>query len=240
MFSRSKLRERNRHDELMDQPGLSEADHFEALRALRRVNLVSGSSTRLWPSIERLAQKRSMDRPLRVLDVACGGGDIALNLAQKAKETKLPVVVHGCDISMQAINFATLQAESRELNSDFFQRDALADSLPDGYDILTCTLFLHHLEPADATTLLRNLGIMARELVMVDDLIRSRLGYVLALVGCHILSRSHIVHYDGPVSVQGAYTMTEALQLAHSAGLAGATIESHWPERFLLTWSRSG
>jgi len=57
-------------------------------------------------------------------------------------------------------------------------------------------------------------------------------------VGCRLLSRSPIVHFDGPVSVQGAFRMDEALDLAARAGLDGATIRRSWPERFLLSWHR--
>jgi len=238
MFFTSKVAERQRHDELMDQPGLDEASHIQALQALGRVNLISRSGARLWPAIKQLAQGRSEANPLRVLDVASGGGDIAINLARIARRSGLCVQVDGCDISDQAVKFAQTQAESHGLSSRFFPSDGLGDALPKDYDIVTCTLFLHHLEPGDATLLLKNLGAAARQLVMVDDLIRSRLGYLLARVGVQLLSRSAIVHYDGPVSVQGAYTVSEAMSLALAAGLKEAKIVTHWPERFLLTWGR--
>jgi 2-polyprenyl-3-methyl-5-hydroxy-6-metoxy-1,4-benzoquinol methylase len=120
----------------------------------------------------------------------------------------------------------------------FFQSDVLVDPLPEDYDVMVCNLFLHHLDDADAVELLRRLGLRCRHLLLVNDLIRSPLGYGLAWVGCRLLSRSPIVHFDGPVSVQGAFRMDEALDLAARAGLDGATIRRSWPERFLLSWHR--
>ena len=66
----------------------------------------------------------------------------------------------------------------------------------------------------------------------------ARLGYLLALIGTRVLSRSPIVHVDGPRSVRAAFTVFEALQLAEHAGLHGATIGWRWPFRFLMEWRR--
>jgi len=116
--------------------------------------------------------------------------------------------------------------------------DALNDDLPAGFDIITCSLFLHHLDEPDAERLLRKLGTAAGRLVLVNDLARSRRGYLLAWAGTRILSRSPIVHVDGPLSVEGAFTPVEALDLAQRAGLSGATVRRRWPFRYLLRWSR--
>ena len=103
---------------------------------------------------------------------------------------------------------------------------------------MICSLFLHHLDEAEAVTVLRSMSQGSRRAVLVNDLVRSRSGYLLAVLGTRILSRSPIVHIDGPLSVAGAFTPDEVLQLCEQAGLNGATISRHWPQRFLLTWSR--
>jgi hypothetical protein len=54
-----------------------------------------------------------------------------------------------------------------------------------------------------------------------------------------LLSRSPIVRHDGLVSAAAAFTAKEAMALADQAGLQGATLTRHWPERYLLVWSRS-
>ena len=129
---------------------------------------------------------------------------------------------------------------SRGAHVRFFVLDALNGDLPTGYDVVSCSLFLHHLEEPDAILLLNRMATAARHLVLIDDLIRSRWGYLLALVGCHMLSGSHVVHVDGPTSVAAAFTPSEILALAKRAGLRGATLTRHWPQRFLLTWKASG
>ena len=76
------LRLRHRVTELMDQPGLDEQLHRKALRGLRRVNWFSRSSGILWSAILGLARQVE-SRPLRVLDIACGGGDVTMAIADR-------------------------------------------------------------------------------------------------------------------------------------------------------------
>ncbi len=222
--------------EVMDQPGLAPGLHRAALRGLGRINFWSGSAGILWRPIAALA--RTASRPIRVLDLAAGGGDVAIRLWRKARRAGLPVSVDGCDISPVAVEHAARLAGRRRADVRFFVADALTADLPTGYDVVTCSLFLHHLTDDDAVTLLRRMGAAAGRLVLVNDLVRSRAGLLLAQVGTRLLSLSPVVHVDGPRSVEGAYTIEEARTLADRAGLGGATVGRRWPCRFLLSWSR--
>ena len=187
----------------------------------------------------RMAQQ-VVGRPVRVLDLACGGGDVGLSLAKQARRRNTDVEITGWDVSSVAVSIAADNARAAGIdNICFVEANVLQDKLPTDFDIVMCSLFLHHLTEAEAVTLLRKMAAATRGDVLVNDLQRSRVGYHLARIGCRVLTRSPIVHYDGPISVAGAYTIEEAAQLAASAGLANATVRSYWPERFLLSWSRS-
>jgi len=219
----------------MDQPDLDAKKHAQALRGLRRINRLSRSGTALWNRIAALAPEGS-STPLRVLDVACGGGDNAVTLAGQAQRSGRRVEIEGCDISAVAVECARAQAGAQGVSVQFFACDALR-ALPGEYDVVTCALFLHHLSDDEAVTLLRNMAAAARRLVLVDDLVRGRAGYLLAWFGCRLLSRSPVVHYDGPVSVAAAFTPDEAKAIAGRAGLRDVTVTRHWPQRYLLAGS---
>jgi 2-polyprenyl-3-methyl-5-hydroxy-6-metoxy-1,4-benzoquinol methylase len=228
---------RHRLPELMDQPGLDQQLHQQALDGLRRVNRVSRSAGIFWPALRALA-KHSGGDGLHVLDVACGGGDVSLSLAVRARQTGIRLRIDGCDVSGVAVQHAELQAARAGVETSFFRCDVLSYPLPLGYDAVICSLFLHHLDEEQAVGLLRNMAGAARRLVLVNDLRRTRAGYVLAWVGCRLLSRSPIVHHDGPLSVRAAFSLCEVAQLAEQAGLSGASISRRWPQRFLLSWRR--
>ena len=234
----SSLAQRHRQPEWMDQPGIDPVAHSQALQGLRRINAFSGAVGSLFAPIRSLARENATQQ-LRVLDLACGGGDNTTALAERARREGLAVQVDGCDLSPQAVAIATQHADERALGARFFQADALNDPLPEDYDVILCSLFLHHLDEEQAVNLLQRMGRASRCLVLVNDLIRSPLGYGLAWAGCRLLSRSPIVHFDGPVSVQGAFQLSEVRDLAARAGLEGAALRRSWPERYLLSWRRS-
>jgi 2-polyprenyl-3-methyl-5-hydroxy-6-metoxy-1,4-benzoquinol methylase len=231
------LARRERIPERMDDPGLDPAEHRRALAGLARLNWFSGSVGVLWPAIHALAREQS-GRAVRVLDVACGSGDVPVGLCRKAKQAGVPLAADGCDISEVAVETATRSATKEGAAARFFTHDALRDPLPEGYDVVTCSLFLHHLSETDAVTLLRRMAAAAGSLVLVNDLARSRFNYLAVWAACRILSRSPVVRFDGPASVRSAFTPAEALALADEAGLHGATVRGRFPCRYLLQWRR--
>jgi SAM-dependent methyltransferase len=231
------LAQRDKRPEIMDQPGLETTQHQKALRGMARINWISASAGILWKPIRRLAEEKS-GQPLRVLDVASGGGDVLIRLQRRASRGGLPITFAGADVSSSAIDYARRQAAQKDARVDFFRLDAVNSPLPADFDIITCSLFLHHLEADQAVELLRRVGQAARWMVLINDLVRSRMGYVLALIATRVLTTSSIVHEDAPQSVRAAFTIGEARELAGQAGLNGASISWRWPCRFLLQWRR--
>jgi 2-polyprenyl-3-methyl-5-hydroxy-6-metoxy-1,4-benzoquinol methylase len=232
------LSQRRLEGELMDDPRLDARAHERALRGLRRINRVSRTAASLWRPIATIARARP-ERPLTLLDVATGGGDLPIALARWARRWGVALAIEGCDISADAIGYAQHAAARANAPVRFFRADALADGLPAHYDIVTASLFLHHLITAQVITLLRTLAARADH-VLVSDLIRSRTGYVLAYTGTRLLSHSPIVRTDGLRSVRATFTIAEVRELAAQAGLGGARFARRWPSRFLMTWHREG
>jgi 2-polyprenyl-3-methyl-5-hydroxy-6-metoxy-1,4-benzoquinol methylase len=227
--------------ELMDDPALDVERHHRALRALARINRVSGAAARVWREIR--ARAEAGRTPVRILDVACGGGDVLRAVARRAAREELEVELHGCDLSPVALAWADRAwaegASERRLPIHLFAHDAVADPLPDGYDVVTTSLFLHHLERSTAVQLLANLAAATAGTVLVQDLRRTRLGYAFAWVGLHTLTASDVARTDGLRSVRSAFTIPEVHALAAEAGLAGATVQTAWPQRFVLRWGRA-
>ena len=232
------LSTRNLQPELMDDPTLDPSSHRQALLGLGRINWWSRTDAAVWKQLLNIVQNSPDGEPVTILDIASGGGDLAIRLAKIARQHNRALEIHGCDISPTAISHATEQARAAGLsNISFHQCNALEEPLPrPSYDVVMCSLFLHHLNAQQALVLLRRMKASARQLVLVDDLRRTRLGYWLAWLGCRILTRCHVVHVDGPMSVEGAFSTAEARDIAVNAGLKTVTMQHHWPQRFLLSW----
>jgi ubiquinone/menaquinone biosynthesis C-methylase UbiE len=225
----------------MDDPTLDAGQHHHALNALARINWLSASAHILWPAIRRLCQQRGKagdPRPVRVLDVATGGGDVPVRLWRKARRRGFALEVSGCDFSTVALEHARRHAAQCGADVRFFGLDVLAEPIPRGFDILTCSLFLHHLDEQQALILLKKMRESAGMLALVNDLARGPSGWWAAYLGSRILTRSPVVHVDALLSVEGAFTPAEALALAEQAGWDGATVGRRFPFRYLLTWRR--
>jgi SAM-dependent methyltransferase len=237
MISLNKLHSRVLEPEVMDDPHLDEDLHFGALRGLARLNWISFSTRLLWAEIWKLRTANG-SRPLRVLDVASGAGDTALRLWRRARRRDLPIEIVGVDISDKANRYAEQRARACGAPLEFRSLDALADPLPTDFDVITSSLFLHHLQHAQAELLLKKMSAAARRLVLVQDLRRTTAGFCMAYGAARLLSRSNVVHTDAVLSVRAAFTVEEARELASAAGLAGATIVPRWPGRFVLAWRK--
>jgi hypothetical protein len=144
--------------------------------------------------------------------------------------------VDGCDLSPTAVAYA--HGQSAPSGGSFFVHDALADPVPPGYDALTCSLFVHHLDTQQTLTLFKRFRESDAKLVVISDLERCRAGLWSAYLITRLLTRSPVVHYDGPVSVRAAYTLSEIARLLREAGLHGARLRRAWPFRWLMTWER--
>jgi 2-polyprenyl-3-methyl-5-hydroxy-6-metoxy-1,4-benzoquinol methylase len=228
----SGLRARHRVPELMDDPALDPAEHRRALAGLVRLNRISAGAGALWPAIANLAGE--LKRTVRVLDVATGSGDLPRELLRRANRAGVVLDVSACDLSPVAIEEAARQPSTVR----FFVHDALHERLPTGFDVVTCSLFLHHLSEDEAVALLANMENAAGRMILVNDIARSRINYCAVWVACRVLTRSRVVWFDGPASVRSSFTPREALALAERAGLSGATAQLRFPCRFLLSWRR--
>jgi SAM-dependent methyltransferase len=231
------LRERCVVPERMDQPGLDEREHLQALRGLARINAWSGSAGILWPALRTLSETAGA-KQIRVLDIASGAGDVPLRLWRRARRAGLAMDIAGCDRSPAAVRAATERARQTGADVRFFTLDALADPIPAEFDAITSSLFLHHLERAQAISFLARAAAATKKLLLINDLERGAMGYALAWFGTRILTRSSIVHTDGPLSVRAALTKAEASALAMEAGLTSAKLSRKWPFRYLLQWRK--
>jgi SAM-dependent methyltransferase len=178
-------------------------------------------------------------RPLRILDLASGGGDVAIGLWRRAARAGLPWEIEGWDLSPTAVAYANGRAAAVNANVRFVQADSLTLPPRTDADCVMTSLFLHHLDEEGAIELMGRMARATKRLVLINDLVRTRTGLLLAYAGTRMLSMSDVVHIDGPLSVAGAFTMEEVRSLAARAGLHGAAVARRWPCRFLLTWERT-
>ena len=237
-FAGLRLFSRDLRAELMDQEGLDERAQRRALAGLARINAWSRSSSLLWRAIEPWAASKR-GRVVRLVDIASGAGDVTIGLWRRAARAGIEVEATGIDISPVAVDYARARAKIAGANVRFEVRDIFAAPLGEQFDAAVSSLFLHHLTEEQAIDLLRRMAASAAHCVAINDLRRSRAGMVLAHAACRLLSRSPIVHSDGPQSVAAAFTLAEMRSLFERANLEPVQVRAFWPARQLAIWNRT-
>ena len=124
------------------------------------------------------------------------------------------------------------------MNVEFFKLDVIKDEFPKDFDVITSSLFFHHLDPEHIVPLLSKMFSSAKSMVLVSDLERSRHNLALVWLLTRVATTSSVVKYDGPVSVRAAYKIDEMKELARDAGCDNVTFTRHFPCRYLLRWQK--
>ncbi len=219
----------------MDDPGVDPADHRAALAALGRVNHRLGVDRRLVRAIELGVGAA----PARLLDIGTGGGGLLHAALEHAHRTGRKW--QGCALDCSAFALTEARRGVNGLHAAYVAGDALLLPFADrSFDVVACSLLLHHFDPADAARLLNEAARVCRGLLLIGDLDRSRTAWLATWLVTRLTSRSYLFHVDGPRSVRAAYRPNEAVELAQEAGLAGAEIRRHFPFRWTLRWQRNG
>jgi len=232
------LKTRTVAPESIDRLDLPPPLHDAELLGLEQINFWSHSAGILWPSVRRLARQVA-PRPVRVLDLATGGGDVAVSLWKKARRRGVALQIDGCDFHPRSIEYARRRAQAQGADVRFFRLDAVQEPLPPGYDLLMCSLFLHHLTDEVACRFIARMAEATRHMICINDLLRCRRGLILAYCGASVLTRSREVRADAPQSVRAGFALDEMAALARTASLRDFRLGRRWPCRFLFEWSRA-
>lgn len=228
---------RHRVAEWMDDPAIPATKHAHALRGLARLNAISRAHRLLWPPLRELA--RRAERPLQVLDVASGGGDLPRGLDALARRAGIELFWILSDRSRQALELSLERSRAAGMTCEAAVIDALHEPLPQA-DVVINSLFLHHLDVPDVVRALASMRAAARMAVGVTDLRRTRRALALVWLGSRALTRSAVVHHDAIASVRAAHDPAEVRAMAARAGLHEASVQVMDPVRWRLWWERSG
>lgn len=223
--------------ELMDDPALPADEHTLALRGLARINQLSAAARYHLPALRRIASR--VPGAVRVVDVASGSGDGAVAFALAAQARGIAVELTMTDISPRAVDQAMARATDRGVEARALVLDAVEGELPTA-DLVTCSLFLHHLSESQAERTLRGMRAACPQgTVSVNDLRRGRWGTLLARTVPRLVTTSKVVHTDAVISAKAAFTPAELEGLAERAGMSGGVVRSAFPARMTMTWSSS-
>ena len=156
-------------------------------------------------------------RTYRMLDLATGFGDIPRMIVTWARK-------HGVSVKIDAVDRqpATLEIARRASTGypeiHYIRADArnYCDSIT--YDVVCCSLALHHFSELDALKVLRRACELSHDKVLVADLERTWLTWACVKAVTTVAARDEMTRHDARLSVERAFSYRELGELAAEAG----------------------
>lgn len=216
--------------EILDGPNVDPREVELSLADLRTVNRCFGGTRTSEILFRRVIAARSL-RDLSTLDIGSGSGDVPLGVASRLRR-------HGHQMSITF--FDQHQHHLPRIDpTDPLLHTATGDALhlpfaENSFDIVSCSLFLHHLEPDQARRFAEQALRVARHAVIINDLVRSRLHYSLLHLWRPFF-RARTAYLDGLTSVHRSYTPSEVHEMFR--GLGRTDITRHFFYRMgIILW----
>ena len=200
--------------EMMDRPQPVSAELERDLQRIRQLNRWFGSYRLVLRFMRRWITPGAR---MHIVDLATGSGDIPRLIAGYAREIGAQVEIDALDRQPATLEVATkLSTGYPEIY--YRQGDILEWDSVGTYDVVLCTLALHHFSDGDAVTVLRRCRELSREFVLVSDL---RGGFLLQS-GVYLLTelifREPMTRHDARLSAERAFSFVEMRDLALRAG----------------------
>jgi len=200
--------------EMMDRPQPVSAELECDLQRIRQLNRWFGSYRLLLVFIRRWIKPGTR---MRIVDLATGSGDIPRLIADYAREIGAQVEIDALDRQPATLEVATkLSTGYPEIY--YRQADILELDSVGTYDVVLCTLALHHFSDGDAVTVLRRCRELSREFVLVSDLRRGFLLQSGVYLLTELIFREPMTRHDARLSAERAFSFTEMGDLALRAG----------------------
>jgi SAM-dependent methyltransferase len=201
--------------ELMDRPQQVSTELEQTLRELEFLNRHFGGQRYLRGFLSRQFVPRR--EAYRVLDLGTGGGDLPRAIVNWANRAGVLLRIDAVDASPAILSLAKRFSRSYP-QINYRLGDARTFDLGETYDLVHCSLALHHFSDAEAARLLRHARALSHGFVLITDLERSW----FTRVGVHfinlLLRHRRMTKIDGDTSALRAFSFEEMEQLAERAG----------------------
>lgn len=199
--------------ELLDSDTCPPLEVAASLRDLSRINRWFGGVATTRKLIERIASATGR-KHFSVLEVAAGFGEVPKAAGEQLARQGITLDVTHLDRVPSHLLPGNRAVVADALALPF------ADSI---FDLVSCSLFAHHLEPSELARFAAEALRVSRCAVLINDLIRHPLHLALVYAGFPLM-RSYVSRFDGVASVRRAYVPEEMLRII-SAGDQARKIE---------------
>ncbi len=230
MFINTKYR--SEESEIMDDFALEGEILRDALDKIAKINQLLGGNQLTLQGVQELLAKIPKQNEIVIVDVGCGNGDMLRALANFALNQNLNFRLIGID----ANNFTIKHAQS--LSEDYSNISYRCEDIFDKnfaelkYDIVVCTLTLHHFKNEEIMQLMTVFKANSRVGIVINDLHRSAIAYRSFQALCFVFKLNTMSREDGLVSILRGFKKEELIQLSKKLNLTNYKIQWKWAFRY--------
>lgn len=209
--------------ELLDSDDCPPEEVAKSLRDISSINRKFGGVSTTRALVERAAAITRKNK-FSVLEVAAGFGEVPKIVAENLSRQGIQL-----QLTLLDIKRSHLLPGNHSVVADALALPFSANS----FDLVTCSLFAHHLRPDEVVRFVREGLRVCRCALLINDLIRHSLHLALVYAAFPLM-RSYVSRYDGMASVRRAYVPNEMREMIRSAFPNGSAPRMEITRHFLF------
>ena len=230
MFLNTKFR--TDKDEEMDDFSMKGEILKDALDKIAKINQLLGGNRLTLCGVQKLIRNISKKEIITILDVGCGNGDMLRKLADYGYRNNLNFQLIGIDANNFTINHAKQLSENYS-NVSFLCHDIFEESFRElKYDIVLCTLTLHHFKDNQINNLLNVFYTNSKIGIVINDLHRNAIAYRLFQVICFVFNLNKMSRDDGLISILRGFKKKELVKYSSELKFKDYNIQWKWAFRY--------
>ncbi|KAF2082433.1 methyltransferase domain-containing protein [Flavobacterium sharifuzzamanii] len=218
--------------EIMDDFSLEGEEVIGALDQIASINQLLGGNKLTLHGIKELFKKTDISKTITIADIGCGNGDMLRMLAKYGEKNNLSFKLIGIDANAFTIDYAKRLSKDFP-NIEYLCIDIFSEEFHQlKYDIVLCTLTLHHFTINQIADVMNTLNKNASIGIVVNDLHRSKLAYRLfELIGV-VFNLNNMSRNDGLISILKGFKKNELESLSQKLNLKNYSINWKWAFRY--------
>ena len=204
----------------------------DALDKIAKINQLLGGNKLTLRGVQELIRNISKTTTITIVDVGCGNGDMLRNLADYGLKNDLEFQLIGIDANNFTVNHA--QQLSRNYPNISYQCDDIFDKnfAKLKYDIVLCTLTLHHFKDNEIIQLLNVFNVNSNIGIVINDLQRSAIAYRLFQALCLVFRLNDMSREDGLISILRGFKKVELIDFSEKLKFSNYKIQWKWAFRY--------
>jgi len=223
---------RTSEPEIMDDFAMEGEELRNALDKIAKINQLLGGNQLTLQGVQSLLKAIPKATEITIVDVGCGNGDMLRTLAKYGKQKGYHFKLIGIDANSFTISHAeqlskeydNLSYRCEDIFGEWFQ------SLK--YDIVLCTLTLHHFKDEEIVTLMQLFYKNASIGIVINDLHRNSIAYRLFQGLCFVFRLNAMSREDGLTSILRGFKKDELEQFSKKANFKNYSIQWKWAFRY--------